>query len=584
MGSSGRTIVVVVAALLVGAAWAPAAGAQVPQYPNLIPDPPGPRPPEVYSDGAGTRLLVRFSGYVHNVGPGAVELRGSSPFGPIGGDRLMGSVVQRIYDDAGGHEDLPTGTAVLRYETNDGHRHWHLLEATRYSLWDYDREQEVGPASKIGFCLADIQAVDPWATEQRYRYNSDEIDACSQEHTGQPDTTGPNADSVLMGISPGWRDEYAWTLALQWVDISDLEPGHYWLRSDMNPAGVVIEDPEAPIDVPAWAPQATTLPGYIASPVAVGHVPANKPSEVALASTSVGKNGSDADRWLKVVEQPEHGTLRNGADPVGGAWFWSGSLTYVPDRNYFGPDSFRFVAGDRTRLEFPRNPAAAAVVMEVGTGAPTALAISGAPASIRAGTSVQLDAVVTAGDSPDVAWKVDGVEGGGPVQGTITSAGLYTAPPIPPVTREVRISATAPDGTADAVTIAIERIPDPVPAPAIDAPPTVQQQPPAAAPPGPTPAPQRRAAATRPKAQRRGRQLLVRIVPPRPGRLRIRVLDGRTRVAQRRIRVAGGVATTSRLRLPARYRKRPRARLRVQADLRAGGRVVRRWAIRVRRG
>src|SRR5690606_34099780 len=125
-----------------------------------------------------------------------------------------------------------------------------------YSLWDYEREHEVGPASKIGFCFADIEAVDPWAGEERYDYDGSAIDACSQERLGQLDTTGPNADSVLMGISPGWRDVYGWSLALQWVDTSERAPGHYWLQSEMNPAGVLLENPAAPIDVPAWAPQA----------------------------------------------------------------------------------------------------------------------------------------------------------------------------------------------------------------------------------------------------------------------------------------------------------------------------------------
>ena len=52
----------------------PVAGAAAaPAFPDLVADSPGaPSAPTVYDDGGGPRLLIRFDGYVHNRGPGAL--------------------------------------------------------------------------------------------------------------------------------------------------------------------------------------------------------------------------------------------------------------------------------------------------------------------------------------------------------------------------------------------------------------------------------------------------------------------------------------------------------------------------------
>ena len=46
------------------------------------------------------------------------------------------------------------------YETADGHNHWHLRAAMRYSLYDAAKTVEVAPSQKVGFCLADSAHTD----------------------------------------------------------------------------------------------------------------------------------------------------------------------------------------------------------------------------------------------------------------------------------------------------------------------------------------------------------------------------------------------------------------------------------------
>src|SRR5262249_19530583 len=72
--------------------------------------------------------------------------------------------------------------------------------------------------------------------------------------------------------------------------------------------------------------------------------------------------------------------------------------------------------------------------------------IEGAPASMTAGTSVQLSARVT-NDEPAVTWKASAR--------SLTTAGRYTAPSDPPAGGKVTVSATSSKGAVGSVSIEI---------------------------------------------------------------------------------------------------------------------------------
>jgi len=259
------------AALACAAATAPAAVA-APLLPDIVADAPvSGSAPEVQADAQGSRLLLRLDGFVHNRGPGALEIRGENPSGGV-----MGTVRQRVYDDAGGFQDVAHSPAPsLIYETNDDHEHWHLLHAMRYSLWSDDRSVEVAPVQKVGFCLLDSERIEaPASSRQVYSEASDNFCRWQQ----------PDAPSVFMGVSAGWRDIYSSDLAFQWVDISDVAPGRYWLRADADPDGVIAETDE--VNPGAYAAQASIVNGYRADPVAAGTVPAFGPTPISLTATT----------------------------------------------------------------------------------------------------------------------------------------------------------------------------------------------------------------------------------------------------------------------------------------------------------
>ena len=206
---------------------------------------------------------------------------------------------------------------------------------------------------------------------------------------------------MFEGVSAGWRDVYGRTLAFQWVDVTHTQPGTYWLRSEVDPDDYVRESNE--VNAATFAATSSTIPGYRAKPVDAGVVSMSAPTTIPLATDSFG-TGLGA-RAFRVIVSPKHGRLNVG----GGTLFSTPSVTYTPSPGWVGPDSFTYEAHD-SASSFPPYPATAAVTLNVGGVSPN-VAISGAPASLLAGTSARLFATVI-GEEPYVNWTVDGVDSG----------------------------------------------------------------------------------------------------------------------------------------------------------------------------
>jgi hypothetical protein len=440
------TAVAVLAAAATGSAALATTASAAALLPDLVADAPGPGlKPEIYDDGTGQRLLVRMNGYVHNRGSGALEIRGS---GPSGGS--MTTVQQRVYDSAGGFSDLDS-VARLWFETTDGHNHWHLMNAMRYSLWSADRSYEVAPSQKAGFCLIDSQRIEGNGP-LRGVYPVPGDNFCGRGE--------PNRAQVVMGVSPGWRDMYGSALPFQWVDVSDTAPGSYWLRADADPTSVIKESDDANVGTYATSP--SVVNGYLAQPVDAGTVSANAPSAIDLQATEFDDPfpGSPGPVEFEIVTPPSSGSL----DQPTGEWF-SGSLVhYTPAPGQSGPVAFTFAARDSTSA-FPRNPPGASVTANVaglpgpGPGPSGArLAISGAPESVQTSSVTRLTAT-----GPEafngVAWSADGNVGGSRQFGTLSLDGVYTAPASPPRGGVVRIGAKSISGATATAPIRIVQAP-----------------------------------------------------------------------------------------------------------------------------
>jgi PKD repeat protein len=431
--------------------------------PDLVADPPERPQLAEYTYPNGTdALLLRFDGFVHNRGAGPLEMRGTSRSGAD-----MTLVRQHARRTGGALEPLtpiPGHEATIRYESEDGHNHWHLKEVARYSLWNAARTAEVTPGLKVGFCLEDSQRRETHGPSGQVYSAS--ANFCLQNQ--------PNASAVTMGVSAGWRDVYGRHLAFQWVDISDVQPGAYRLAAEVDQDDVVQESNEVN-NTRTFETEDSIVPGYLAQAVNAGEVPPGQASTITLASQTFVRPARPAwnepgvtpgARRFRIASLPAHGTLRSGTTVLAaGSVVTSASVTYTPAAGYSGPDGFTYSAFDSTS-DFPRQPATASVSLTVGDQAATSVAISGAPPTLQVGTSAQLTATVTNGP-PDVTWSVDGIAGGNATVGTVSSSGLYRAPDaVPPGgSATVRATSTAAPSAFDEVTIGIEPAPDPEPSP-----------------------------------------------------------------------------------------------------------------------
>lgn len=152
------------------------------------------------------RKLLRFSSTIVNVGDGPVEVHGQRP---DTGTSTM-TTVQRIFDEAGEHRDVPTDAVM--YFGGDGHNHWHVRDLETFELKRLDKGSKVGTGAKHGFCFSD-----------NYLYGSEQ----DPYYTG----CGQSDDlSVIMGLSVGWGDLYRYNLPDQYIDITGLGRGRYRLE------------------------------------------------------------------------------------------------------------------------------------------------------------------------------------------------------------------------------------------------------------------------------------------------------------------------------------------------------------------
>jgi hypothetical protein len=538
-----RRLTFATAAVLVVIAGAAAVSGDAAAVTETLPDLAADRPTnatlQTYSrPGSPNHLLLRFEGYVHNRGAGALEVRGS---GPAGG--RMSATAQRIYRSDGTWADDSSRGVQMIWEAEDGHDHWHIKHAARYSLWSADRTAMVAPAQKVGFCLIDSQHVDSHGPgSQVYRLSDN--DFCAQGR--------PQVPSLVEGVSAGWRDVYVRTLAFQWVDVSDVQPGTYWLRTEVDPDNWARESDES--NAPAYASNASTIPGYVARGVDAGIISTTAPTNVRLATVSYGSNLGSPE--FRITAPPRHGRLSRAV----GAPFQGGDVVYTPDPGWLGPDRFTYEARDSTS-EFPRYPTSAAATVAVG-GLTPAVAISGAPASMYTGTSARLTAHLLRPEG--VTWTVNGIPGGSRDVGTIDGSGLYVAPSSVPPGGQVTIRATTASGAWEEVVIAIAWAPRALA----------------------SPAPRGRLAmkvrgttnlyGIRVAAQ--GNVLLIRVRSRRAGVLRVRVRRGKRQLGHCRARTPARRALTCKVRT----RGLSHDRMRLVITLRVKGKLldVRRASLR----
>nr|XP_019935875.1 PREDICTED: lysyl oxidase homolog 1-like [Paralichthys olivaceus] len=142
----------------------------------------------------------------------------SSAYGPETTDydvRVLLRFPQRVKNK--GTADFMPNRPRHTWEWHSCHQHYHSMdEFSHYDLLEASTGRKVAEGHKASFCLEDTTC--DFGHLKRY--------ACTS-HT--------------QGLSPGCYDTYNADIDCQWIDITDIKPGNYILKLQVNPKFLVKE-------------------------------------------------------------------------------------------------------------------------------------------------------------------------------------------------------------------------------------------------------------------------------------------------------------------------------------------------------
>lgn len=220
-----RTVALALALLLAGPLAGPGLASEEPS--PLLPD-LAMAPPADFSvqKKAGGGRWLRFSTIVLNIGDGPFDIHGHDADGAAIERTNVLAVRQRIRDSAGSWavHDRP---ATMTY-SGDGHDHWHVHGLQQYDLaFEATPAETIASGNKTGFCFYDT---DHYSGDEPRHYYPGTVNVCHVEN-----------ETVRMGLTVGWGDKYPASISGQYIDISGLPYGTYWLTVTADPSGEFFE-------------------------------------------------------------------------------------------------------------------------------------------------------------------------------------------------------------------------------------------------------------------------------------------------------------------------------------------------------
>lgn len=166
----------------------------------------------------GTPAL-RFPTASVNYGPGRLELRG----GEVVGSQQR--VYQRVFRSDGTTYDREAGWFVY----HPSHGHIHFQEWTQFILRSMNKDGGVGEVvatgAKTSFCILELL---DWDNTVAGHNTAPSYSSCGQ----------------VQGLRPGWSDVYGASLDGQYINLTGVPNGDYWLQGFIDPNGQVLESSE----------------------------------------------------------------------------------------------------------------------------------------------------------------------------------------------------------------------------------------------------------------------------------------------------------------------------------------------------
>lgn len=118
------------------------------------------------------------------------------------------------------------GVGRMHFVVSSDHRHWHFIHFERYELRRVSDFRRVARDRKTGFCAGNRYRVGGAHAAQQRITDQDFDTHCARDQ--------PERLSVTTGISVGWGDDYKALLEGQYIDVTKLRSGRYWLVHRVN--------------------------------------------------------------------------------------------------------------------------------------------------------------------------------------------------------------------------------------------------------------------------------------------------------------------------------------------------------------
>ena len=161
-----------------------------------------PRDPRINLDKEG-RHLLKFGTAIQNIGEGRLQIRLKNE-----GEGRQDAYQDLLDADGNVVESNLVGDMLWHPE----HDHYHMKDVILYELRkDKPDGEVVRDSGKISICFIDFKHIPGW-----------------------PKTAAPNYKfeecyGSVYGITPGWMDEYPSFLPYQWIDVTGVPDGEYYL-------------------------------------------------------------------------------------------------------------------------------------------------------------------------------------------------------------------------------------------------------------------------------------------------------------------------------------------------------------------
>jgi hypothetical protein len=214
-------MIAVLAAMIVAAGSSNVIAA--PQLPDLIAWESGP-PTNYMHDGVmdkttiANKVLYRYSQPIANIGEGPLELRESTD------SNFVQTIYQRIYDSGGGQ---PTESFVGTFpNAHPPYGHLYLVGIAEYRIRTVTNGNGVGPVV---------------ASNVKTSYGLYDSDDYNTALPGAPSSSHYTGSTQYLGISVGWGDLYPRTFAGQYIDVTGVPDGQYWLEAEVDPNDLLQE-------------------------------------------------------------------------------------------------------------------------------------------------------------------------------------------------------------------------------------------------------------------------------------------------------------------------------------------------------